>query len=93
MILAAGVPAAPILNLKEISEDKHIAEEREMFVTIEHPIIGTMRVNGNPIKLMDTMPKIKNCAPLLGQHTEEIYKKILNFSEEKVKEYKSKGVI
>ncbi len=29
---AAGVPAAPILNLKEISEDKHIAEEREMFV-------------------------------------------------------------
>ena len=42
MILDAGVPAAPILNLKDISEDKHIAEEREMFVTIKHPIIGTM---------------------------------------------------
>ena len=93
MILAAGVPAAPILNLKDITEDKHIAEEREMFVTIEHPIIGTMRVNGNPIKLMDTMPKIRTCAPLLGQHTEEIYKKILNLSEEEIKNYQEKGVM
>ncbi len=37
--------------------------------------------------------KIKSCAPLLGQHTEEIYKKILNLSEKKIKEYKSKGVM
>ena len=52
-----------------------------------------MRVNGNPIKLMDTMPKIRTCAPLLGQHTEEIYKKMLNMSEEEIKNYQEKGIM
>lgn len=93
MILAAGVPAAPIMNLKDISEDEHIANVREMFVEMEHPVIGKMRVNGNPIKLMDTMPKIENCAPTLGQDTKAVFKEILNFSEEEIEKYQADGIM
>lgn len=54
-MLAKGIPAGPIYNVKQITEDEHIAKEREMFVEIDHPVIGKMKVNGNPVKLMDMM--------------------------------------
>ena len=38
-MLAKGIPAGPIYNVKQITEDEHIAKEREMFVEIEHPVI------------------------------------------------------
>lgn len=67
-----GIPAAPIYNLKQISEDEHIANAREMFVAMSHPVIGDMKLSGCPIKLMDTKPQIKTPAPLLGQDNEAV---------------------
>ncbi|WP_219716603.1 CoA transferase, partial [Clostridioides difficile] len=48
LISEAGVPAAPIYNLDCVTTDEHIAKAREMIVDISHPIIGNMKVNGNP---------------------------------------------
>ena len=87
-VLAKGIPAGPIYNVRQITEDKHIAIEREMFVEIEHPVIGKMKVNGNPIKLMDNMPEISKPAPTLGQHNEEIFCGLLKHSEEQIKEWR-----
>ena len=84
IISEAGVPAAPINDLARVTTDKHIAEAREMVVSIEHPVIGKMRVNGNPVKLLDTMPEIKTPAPALGQHNYEVYNQLLGLSREQV---------
>ena len=54
-VLAKGIPAAPIFNVKQITEDEQIAKAIEMFIEIDHPTIGRMKVNGSPIKLMDMM--------------------------------------
>jgi formyl-CoA transferase len=51
-------------------------------VEVDHPVIGTMKVNGNPIKLMDTMPGVQRSAPTLGQHNEEIFRGMLHLSRE-----------
>ena len=93
LILAAGVPAAPINDLKAVSEDKHIAVQREMFVDLKHPIIGDMRVNGNPVKLMTTMPKIVAPAPSLGQHNDAVYGELLGLDESKLDALRASGVI
>ena len=93
IILNAGVPAAPIMNLKDVSEDEHIAKVREMFVEMEHPIIGKMQVNGNPIKLMDTMPKIEKNAPLLGEDTKGVFMEMLGLSEKEIENYIHEGVM
>ncbi|MCR5656419.1 MAG: CoA transferase [Butyrivibrio sp.] len=93
IILGAGIPAGPIYDVKQITEDHHIAEEREMFIDIEHPVIGPMKVNGNPIKLMDMMPRVSRPAPTLGQDNEEVFREILSFDEKKVSELKEKSVI
>ena len=92
-VLTKGIPAGPIYNVRQITEDKHIAIEREMFVEIEHPVIGKMKVNGNPIKLMDNMPEISKPAPTLGQHNEEIFCGLLKHSEEQIKEWRKDNII
>ncbi len=75
-MLKKGIPAGPIYNVRQITEDPHIAVERQMFIDIEHPVIGPMKVNGNPIKLMDMMPRINCPAPTLGQDNEWILKEL-----------------
>lgn len=91
-VLAKGIPAAPIFNVKQITEDEHIAKAREMFIEIDHPVIGKMKVNGSPIKLMDMMPRINCPAPTLGQHNEEILEG-LGYTKEQITDFKERGVI
>ena len=91
-VLAKGIPAAPIFNVKQITEDEHIAKAREMFIEIDHPTIGRMKGNGSPIKLMDMMPRINCPAPTLGQHNEEILEG-LGYTAEQIADFKERGVI
>lgn len=91
-VLAKGIPAAPIFNVRQITEDEHIAKAREMFIEIDHPTIGRMKVNGSPIKLMDMMPRINCPAPTLGQHNEEILEG-LGYTAEQIADFKEQGVI
>ena len=91
-VLAKGIPAALIFNVRQITEDEHIAKAREMFIEIDHPTIGRMKVNGSPIKLMDMMPRINCPAPTLGQHNEEILEG-LGYTAEQIADFKERGVI
>ena len=91
-ILAEGIPAGPILDLKQISEDPHIAGARKMFVEVEHPTAGTMKLNNSPIKLSDTASSIRCASPTLGQHNEEILEE-LGYSENEIKQLRQKNVL
>ena len=93
MILGAGVPAAPINDLNRVTTDPHIAVAREMIVPIKHPVIGDMKVNGNPIKLLDTKAEISRPAPMLGQDNEEIFENILGLDKEKIHKLAEEGII
>jgi formyl-CoA transferase len=93
IVLGAGIPAGPIYDVRQITRDHHIAVEREMFIDIDHPVIGPMKVNGNPIKLMDMMPRINRPAPTLGQDNEDILKNLLDYSDSEINVLKSKSVI
>ena len=92
-ILADGIPAGPINDVSQIMEDEHIARAREMFVTIQHPVIGEMVVNGDPVKLMETMPTIRKPAPTLGQDNEAFYCDELGLSKEQLAQLKEKGIV
>ena len=79
---AAGIPAAPILNLAQIALDPHIAGARAMFADVEHPVMGAVRLNASPIKLSDTAARIRIPSPTLGQHTGEVLREIGCSAEE-----------
>ena len=92
-INAAGVPTSPINDLYQVSHDPHIVEDREMFIPVKHPVIGDMRVNGNPVKLLDMMPEVRTCAPALGQHNEEIYGQLLGMDKAQLEALEEDHVI
>ena len=93
LLTEAGIPTAPINDLKHVVEDEHIAGAREMIVDIYHPVIGNMKVNGNPVKLMNTEAVIERPSPLLGQDNGEVYFELLGYDRKKIEELSREGVI
>lgn len=93
IIDAAGVPVAPINMLEDVVNDEHIAGAREMFVHLQHPVIGDMIVPGNPVKLLDTKPDISRCAPDLGQDNKAVYSEMLGLTEGDLEKLKEQNVI
>jgi CoA:oxalate CoA-transferase len=91
LMVGSGIPFGQILNVGEVSEHPQ-TKAREMLVEVDHPIIGKMRIQGVPIKLHNTPGSVDMPAPLLGQHNEEILKK-LGYSKESISQLKDKGVI
>ncbi len=91
-MLGKGIPAAPLYDVKQITEDAHIAGAREMFIEVEHPVIGRSRVNGNPVKLMDMMPRINYPAPTLGQHNEEVLE-ALGYTMQQIETLRAEKII
>lgn len=91
-MLGKGIPAAPLYDVKQITEDEHIAKVREMFIEVDHPVIGRSKVNGNPVKLMDMMPRINRPAPTLGQHNEEVLAG-LGYTKEQIGELQEEKVV
>lgn len=82
-LTAAGIPAGPINNVAEILADPQIAA-REMVVEIVH-------VSGAPLKLLGPVPKfsatparVQSPPPLLGQHTEQVLRELLQMNEEQI---------
>ena len=92
LILGAGVPAAPIYDIKAVMENDHIANARQMFLDCDHPVAGHIKLNGNPVKLMDDMPELKWAAPELGQDNADIYGGF-GVDAAELAELKEKGVI
>ncbi len=91
-ILAAGIPAGPIMDLEQISHDPHIAGARKMFTEIDHPTAGRMKLNSSPIKLSETAAEIRAASPTLGQHNYEIFHDRLGLSDKDFRAYQEKGV-
>jgi len=87
----AGVPAGAVLDTGELLADPHL-RRRGMFVTIDHPARGPITMPGWPVKMTDSHVPVVS-APLLGQHTEEVYGRWLGLTPGDVKALKSQGVV
>lgn len=91
-LLNAGIPAGPIYNAAQVVTDPHIADAREMFAAVDHPIAGKVRLTNQPIKMSATKTGIKTASPLVGQHNLEIYT-ALGFNPKEVEALAREGVI
>ncbi|RCW72786.1 CaiB/BaiF CoA transferase family protein [Pseudorhodoferax soli] len=74
-MLAAGIPAGPILSYPEAFEGAH-GRHRRMCMEIDHPIEGKVKNIGFPVKLLGTPQEVRRHPPLLGEHTDEILAEI-----------------
>lgn len=80
---ANGVPNGPINSIDKVMEDEQV-KAREMIVEVEHPVAGKLKMPGVPVKLSDTPGSVRTPAPLLGQHSREILKEVLNMDDTEI---------
>lgn len=85
------IPCGPILSMKEISENQALRDTGTI-VEVDHPTRGKYLTVGNPIKLSDCPADVRR-SPLLGEHNDEILRKVLKFDERRIEEALNSGAL
>ena len=86
------IPAGPFLEIGEVAEHPH-TWEREMIVEVEHPNGDKIKLLGSPFHLSRTPSRMRRTAPDLGQHTAEVLRLVLGYTEEEIRRLKEEEVI
>ena len=89
---AAEVPFSLIYNVKEIVEDPHVVARGDI-VTVDDPVIGPVRMQGVYPRLSRTPGAIREGAPRLGAHNDEVYRGLLGLAEAEIVALRDEGVI
>lgn len=90
-IIAVGVPAGPLLNYQQVLEAEH-TYARHMVVEYDHPTQGRLKTLGTPFKLSEVPNNGVKAAPMLAQHTDEIFGE-LGVPPERLAELREQGVL
>ena len=85
------IPVGPILSIKEISEEESLRETGTI-VEIDHPERGKYLSVGCPVKLSASPAQVKR-SPLLGEHTKEILKRELGYTDNELDEILESGAV
>jgi crotonobetainyl-CoA:carnitine CoA-transferase CaiB-like acyl-CoA transferase len=67
----AKVPCGPINDLADVFADPQV-RERAMTVDLPHPLSGSVRLVGSPIKLSATPVRYRRAPPLLGADSDAV---------------------
>lgn len=92
LLQAAGVAAAPSLSNKALFQDPHL-RERGVFVQIDHPVLGKDWVIAPPWRLSRTPATIRRHAPLLGEHTYQVFEQLLGMTRAEIEALEKEGVV
>jgi crotonobetainyl-CoA:carnitine CoA-transferase CaiB-like acyl-CoA transferase len=83
---------APVLSTHEVLEDQHI-KARQAFIVRDHPTAGPTPMLAPWIHLSKTPASIRQDAPAVGQHTDEVLGGILGLSGVELAELRREGAI
>ena len=91
---AAGIPSGPIQNIEQVAADPHVAY-RQMIKRQSMPTVkASVAVPASPLKFSD-----EDCimnprpAPDLGEHTNEVLKKVAGITDDELVTLRADGVI
>jgi crotonobetainyl-CoA:carnitine CoA-transferase CaiB-like acyl-CoA transferase len=82
---AAGVRALPVQSAEDRVERDPQLRHREMYLLMEHPVLGGYEVQNAPFKLSETPALNQIPSPLIGQHTRDIVEGLLGYSHEELR--------
>jgi len=86
------IPFGLVPTTKEMLESpQHKA--REFFEEVDHPVMGKVTMPGAPFKMMETPWQLGNPAPLLGEHNEDVYCRVLGYTKQDLVRFRERGVI
>ena len=77
---AADVPASPVNELPQVFENPQV-RHRGLLVTTDHPEAGPLPLLASPLRLSATPVVDYPAPPTLGQHTREVLRERLQFTD------------
>jgi crotonobetainyl-CoA:carnitine CoA-transferase CaiB-like acyl-CoA transferase len=86
------IPAGPINNLAQVFSDPMVAERR-IVRSLDHALAGEVPTVANPVRFSDTPVEYKLAPPVLGQHTAEVLKDDLGYSDKEIARLYDSGAI
>ncbi|MHB8084812.1 MAG: CaiB/BaiF CoA transferase family protein [Dehalococcoidia bacterium] len=89
---SAGIAAAPVNDAHDLARDLHL-KERGFFIDLQHPALGKVRSDGNPIRMSGTPARFEKAAPLLGEDNRYVFRDVLGMDGERFKSYLESRVI
>jgi benzylsuccinate CoA-transferase BbsF subunit len=92
-LAAAGVPAAPVQNARDLIEHDPQLAARGHFVRLDHPEMGPSLYSGIPYRLSRTPGRLRSPAPLLGADSHDVCTGLLDVDEDEYTLLSKKGIV
>ncbi len=92
-LLKVGVPVSLVKRPQARIEGDPVAREWGLWPEVDHPLMGTVAVDGQPFHLSRTDWKYERAAPLLGEHNVSILCGLLGLDERELPKLLEDGVI
>jgi crotonobetainyl-CoA:carnitine CoA-transferase CaiB-like acyl-CoA transferase len=92
LFLQHGIPVGAINTIDTVVEHPQI-KARGALVECEHPVAGKVKIVGVPVKLSETPGRVRQPAPLLGQHTDEVLRQYLGLDEAEITALRQAGAL
>jgi crotonobetainyl-CoA:carnitine CoA-transferase CaiB-like acyl-CoA transferase len=80
----AGIAAIPSFSTKQLHYDKHILS-RGFFKNANHAVIGNKALAGLPVKFSGYKDMNYQTPPLLGEHNDYVFGKLLGLSQAEIR--------
>ena len=91
LLTDADVPATPVIGMPAVFASESL-KSRGMLPEIDHVLTGPLEAFGNPIRRIGTPYRSDNLRPPChGEHTEEVMRSVLGYSDEKIRALMSSG--
>ena len=91
-LVAAEIPCARLATVADVIENPQV-KHRGQIIDVEHPTLGTVQMQGNPIRLSDTPVEAYRHVPTLGEQTDEILRDWLAMDDGAIAALREDGVI
>jgi crotonobetainyl-CoA:carnitine CoA-transferase CaiB-like acyl-CoA transferase len=93
----AGIPCGEVRQLAQVFADPQVGP-RDLLCEVSHPTIGSLSLAGSPYHLGPHSESVRARSgwrppPLLGEHTFEVLKEILDVNDSDLAELSGRGVI
>jgi crotonobetainyl-CoA:carnitine CoA-transferase CaiB-like acyl-CoA transferase len=80
LLTKAGVPNGKIRQIDEVLNAPEVLA-RDMVWSVEHPVIGPLKLVGSALKLSETPVRRPSPPPMLGEHTDEVLREVFGIGE------------
>ena len=88
---AADVPCGPVNFPEELFEHPHV-EANGLMVTLDHPVLGGLRMPASPLRMDGKRPDSGRPPPYLGQHGPEVLGEI-GYADDEIERLVADGVM